>query len=303
MKKGISNLPASINARLWNIAQKEGKLFQEVLQYYALERFLYRLSKSQHAPQFVLKGGLIFFGWRIELRRSTIDIDLAGQTVSSVNDMIQVIKEICDLPVQPDGMRFSAPTVQGEQIREQARYQGVRIRFTGFLGMARVAMRVDVGFQDEVVPKEIHLEYPTILDFPAPTLLGYTPESSIAEKLQIMAVLGSVNSRMKDYYDIWLLMQEVEFKGTVLQEAIAKTFRNRGTTIPTNAIIGLSDEFGRRQQTQWSAFLRRVSYPQDDIGDFPKVLKEIREFVQPVFEAARVGKPFRKTWKADRGWH
>jgi len=205
--------------------------FQELLQYYAMERFLYRLSKSPHSARFVLKGALMLRVWDAPMARPTKDIDLLGRLENSLENLSTVVREVCAVDVEPDGLVFRPPTVKSERIREDADYQGVRIRFEGSLGTARIAMQLDVGIGDVMVPGPVDIVYPTLLDFPAPRLKGYPRETAIAEKFEAMIKLGTLNSRMKDFYDIWLLSRQFDFDGPTLAQAVTATFANRGTAL------------------------------------------------------------------------
>ena len=197
------NLAASVHQRLLNHARAEGRPFNEVLQYFALERFLYRLGCSPQREQFVLKGALMFTAWQSPFTRPTRDIDLLGRLDNSIEQVVSAIQAICQEPVdEEDGLRFDIESITGERIIEAADYAGVRIRFIAYLGTARIHMQIDVGFGDPLVPGPSPVQLPTILDFPPPELQGYSRESAIAEKLQVMFYLGEVNSRMKDFYDI-----------------------------------------------------------------------------------------------------
>ena len=204
MKKEVKNIEASIKARLKNKAQETNRPFAEVMQYYGMERFLYRFSKSKYADKFVLKGALLFAVWQIPDRRTTLDIDFLARFDNEVATIERVMKDVCDTSVDPDGLKFDPQTVKGMKIKEDADYEGVRIKFTGFLDRAEIPMQIDVGFGDIVYPKTKVIDYPVILDFPKPHLNGYPQESVISEKFEAMIKLGLLNSRMKDFYDIWL---------------------------------------------------------------------------------------------------
>ena len=169
-KQNIKNLPTSIQDRLLNKARGSDRPFNEVLQYFAIERFLYRLAQSQHAREFVLKGALLFRVWGLLAFRPTRDIDLLGNTDNEVDNLINIIREVCKGNVQNDGMFFDPETVIGERIKEDADYEGVRIRFVGLLGTMRVHLQIDVGFADAVSPKPVKIKYPVILPFPEPEL-------------------------------------------------------------------------------------------------------------------------------------
>ncbi|MCK5215256.1 MAG: nucleotidyl transferase AbiEii/AbiGii toxin family protein [Candidatus Omnitrophica bacterium] len=232
MKKEIKNIEASVKAQLKNKAKETNCPFAEVLQYYGMERFLYRFSKSKYADKFVLKGALLFAVWQIPERRTTLDIDFLGRFDNQVAAIEAVIKDACNIPAGPDGIKFDSTAVQGRKIKEDADYEGVRVKFTGFLDRAQIPMQIDVGFGDIVHPKIRVIDYPVILDFSKPHLNGYPQESVISEKFEAMIKLGLLNSRMKDYYDIRLMMRQFEFKGANLIEAIRKTFKHRKTDIP-----------------------------------------------------------------------
>lgn len=184
------DVAASVRQRLLNYARAEEHPFNEVLQYFALERFLYRLGRSPHRLDFVLKGALMFTVWRSPFSRPTRDIDLLGCLDNSIEHIVSVIQAICQEPAPQDGLRFDAESVVAARIIETANYEGVRVRFTGHLGTARIPMRIDIGFGDPVVPGPSIVHLPTILDLPSPELQGYSRESAIAEKLQTMIRMG-----------------------------------------------------------------------------------------------------------------
>jgi len=286
------NVTASVHQRLLNHARAEGRPFNEVLQYFALERFLYRLGRSPYRRQFVLKGALMFTAWQSPFSRPTRDIDLLGYLDNSVERAVSAIQAVCQEPVPGDGLRFDAESVAGERTIEAANYEGVRVRFLAYLGNARIPMQIDIGFGDAVVPGPSLVRLPSILDFPPPELQGYSRESIIAEKLQAMVYLGAINSRMKDFYDIWLLATCFDFEGTILARAISETFHRRRTAFPT-APVAFSDTFAqdREKQAQWVAFIRR-----HHIGDSPTTLHEavqlIAAFLQPAIHALSAGQPF-----------
>ncbi len=301
MSKPVQNLPASIQDRLLNQARLSGRSLNELLQYYAIERFLYRLSRSEHAGQFVLKGALLFRLWGLASFRPTRDIDLLGQTSNEVENLVEIVREVCGQDVQEDGLLFDPATVTGERIKEDADYKGVRVRFSGLLGKARVHLQIDVGFADVVSPAPMVKIYPVILPMPAPELRSYPPETVVAEKAQAMVFLGSVNSRMKDFYDIWILAGKFEFKGAELQEAIRLTFKHRDTDIPSGEPVAFSTQFAQDKRNQWRAFLK-TSAIADAPDPFDIILMRLKEFIIPVFESTHTGQRFEKTWKGCGPW-
>jgi hypothetical protein len=283
VKQAAKNVAASVRQRLLNRARAEGRPFGEVLQYFAMERFLYRLAKSRHAQQFVLKGALMLKVWNASKMRSTMDIDLLGRADNDVEAMNGVVREICETPVEiDDGLIFDTGSLSGERITEAAEYQGVRLRFEATLGVAKVPMQVDVGFGDIVSPAIAPITYPTILDLPAPQLLAYTQESAIAEKFEAMVKLGELNSRMKDFFDIWAMSSEFDFDGSKLRAAIAATFRRRGTPIPSGIPTALTDDFASnaQKQIQWRGFARRIRLA--GLPSLLEVISRLRGFLIPV---------------------
>jgi hypothetical protein len=215
------DLAASIRQRLLDRARAEGRPFQELLQYYAMERFLYRLSQSPHRDRFILKGALLLTAWRSPESRPTKDIDLEGRTSNDPEEIMAMIREICGANPGDDGIHFDPASVVAERITEDAEYEGIRVRFRASLAKARITMQVDVAFGDTIVPGPVELEYPTILDLPAPVLPSYPKESVVAEKLEAITVLGMLNSRLKDYFDLWLLSRLYAFDGDVLAQAVS----------------------------------------------------------------------------------
>ena len=300
-KPPIKNLPASIKDRLLNQARLSGRPFNELLQYYAIERFLYRLCQSKHAGQFVLKGALLFRLWGLPAFRPTRDIDLLGYTRNEVKNLVVIVQDICRQVVQEDGLLFDLDTVTGERIKEDADYEGVRVRFSGLMGKARVHLQIDVGFTDIVSPAPILKSYPVILPMPAPELHSYPPEAVVAEKLQIMVYLGTINSRMKDFYDAWILANQFDFEGDALQKAIHLTFEHRNTGIPASQPVAFSAQFAREKQSQWRAFLT-TSAIMDVPDQLELILTCLQEFILPIFQSSHAGRKFGKKWKAGGPW-
>lgn len=293
---------ASIRQRLLNKARESGRPFNEVLHYYGMERFLYRLSKTPHAKNFVLKGALMFNVWRGPLSRSTMDIDLLGHLANDMENIIAALRQVCTQEVEPDGLIFDPDSVVGERIIEGASYEGIRVRLRGGLGTALVVIQVDIAFGDIIVPFAVPSDYPTILDLPIPLVQGYSKESVIAEKFQIMVKLGILNSRLKDFFDIWLLSIEFAFDGETLASAIKETFRNRRTEIPSRP-VALMTAFAQDtdKQSQWRGFRRR-NLLEDSPENLAEVVAYISIFLGPVTQAIRLGRAFRGTWKDPGPW-
>lgn len=299
MNKGEPNLAASVRQKIKNHAVKDKRPFAELLQYYAMERFLYRLTQSEHANSFILKGALMLRVWQSAEIRPTMDIDMLGKTSNEIDSICAQVHDIISVEID-DGLVFDPATIRGEKIKEDADYEGVRVRFIGTLENARVNMQIDVGFGDIIHPEPAEAEFPTLLDSPAPRLLCYSRESVIAEKFEAMIKLGELNSRMKDFYDIWLLSKQFEFDGTQLAEAIRLTFNNRETVIP-EVITAFTDEFIKIKDKQWTAFHKRLG--QDHVpDDFAEIVAGIETFIQPVATALFTGEEFIQKWSPSNEW-
>jgi len=257
MNPDIKNLAASVRGRLQNNAEETQRVFAEVLQYYGMERFLYRLSKSKYSDAFILKGALMFTAWQMPERRTTLDIDFLARHADEIEKMEGAIKDICTVEVPADGLIFKPDSVKGRIIKEDAEYAGVRIKLMGYLERSRIPMQIDFGFGDVIYPSAQRIRYPVILDFPAPELKGYTPESMVSEKFEAMIKLGDFNSRMKDFYDIWSMMKQFDFEGKALVQAIEKTFRHRKTPLPESVPFlspGIYDK-DSVNNARWKVFL------------------------------------------------
>ncbi len=296
------NLPASVRQRLLNRAKKEGKPFNQLLQHFALVRFLYRLGHSANKQQFILKGGLMFALWQAPLRRPTRDIDLLGRLSNSVSHVVSVIETICQEPVPDDGLIFDTEKISGKQITEGANYQGVQVTLPAYLGTARIPIRIDVGFGDQLVPGPVAMSFPTLLNSPSPELLAYSRESAIAEKFQAMVFLEETNSRIKDFYDIWLLATHSEFDGLILSEAIEGTFRWRGTALELNP-VAFDHSFTKdsQKQTQWAKFVTRNKF-EGPPTTLAEAVSLIAALLQPPVQALLTGERFDKQWVPGGPW-
>lgn len=296
----LKNVPASVRQRLLNKARADNRSFNELLQYYAMERFLYRLSMSRHSERFILKGALMLRVWHSPEIRPTMDIDMLGVTSNAEAEIVAQFAEMLSMEVEPGGLIFDPQTISTEQITEDADYRGIRVRFQGLLDTARVNMQIDIGFGDVVHPRPQVLELPTMLADSGPRLLCYSRESAIAEKLEAMVKLRELNSRMKDFYDIWLLSRQFDFEGTVLSEAIRQTFARRGTDL-SGEIVAFSESFAIEKQVQWTAFRRRLR--SDAVpAEFGEVTVAVSGFLAPVVEAIQSGSEFARRWTPTGPW-
>lgn len=279
MPRDIHDLGASIRARLQNISREKGQSFDLVLTRYALERLLYRLSQSAYADRFVLKGAMLLTTWFGDPHRATRDLDLLGFGDSTPHQVVATFKEIFEIAVE-DGVTFDVDALRVDRIREEVEYGGLRLRTTASISGARIAVTVDVGFGDALEPGDEVIDYPSLLDLPRPRLRAYARETVIAEKFQAMVALGRTNSRMKDFYDVWLLIQDYSFDGDRLSRAIAATFDRRGTEVPVELPDALSPAFAgdEQKQRQWNAFLGNVSlHP----GSLASVIAAVADFIMP----------------------
>ena len=299
-RRTLQNTSASAHQRLLNIARKTARPFNEVLQYFAMERFLYRLSQTEHVDSFVLKGALLFRIWGTPDSRPTRDIDFLAYLDNSPDNLAAIIRDVCAVDSVDDGLGFDPATVDAQRIKEDADYEGVRIRFRGQLGNARIHMQVDVGFGDLIHPDAVQANYPVLLDLPAPSLRIYPPETVVAEKAEAMVHLGSLNSRMKDFYDIWRMSQQFNFKGTDLCAAISRTFGRRETAVIEfdELITELLDS--ETLAMQWTAFLSKSSISGPET--FTEVLSLIGKFLSPVFSSINNDKALSQKWVPPGPW-
>jgi len=302
-RRPLVNIAQSVHQRLLTQAKDTGRPFNELLQHYAIERFLYRLGQSKHAEKLLLKGALLLRVWQIPMARPTMDIDVLGRTAGTPEALVAILRECMTLGVEDDGMRYDPESIATEAITLDADYQGWRIRFQGLLGNARVPMQVDVGIGDVVYPAPIWIDYPVLLDQPVPHLLAYTPENAIAEKYQAMVELDMANSRMKDFHDIWTLASNLDFEGERLSEAIRKTFERRKTDLPKSVPTAFTPRFyeDKSKQTQWQTFLNKGPAIKDGLS-LTDVTTALRSFLMPPTEALVSGEAFRMHWGHDKKW-
>lgn len=279
MAKEIKNLGASVRARLLKLSKESGQSFDLVLTRFALERLLYRLSRSPHVDRFVLKGAMLMMSWFHDPHRGTRDLDLLGFGDPSEEAILATFREILSLDVE-DGVQFDGATLRVDRIREEMEYGGLRLRTLAAVGGARINLTIDIGFGDALEPGAEVVDYPVMLDLPAPKLRAYARETVIAEKFQAMVVLGRANSRMKDFYDIWVMSRSFSFDDDRLARAIAATFNRRETPIPDEVPDALTPAFAADEQKrrQWRAFIEGLAI---DPGELESINKELIAFLMP----------------------
>lgn len=279
MAKEVKNIGASVRARLLQLAKASGQSFDLVLTRFALERLLFRLSQSAHADRFVLKGAMLMMSWFEDPHRGTRDLDLLGFGDPEPEAMLATFRDILALN-DDDGVEFDVDALRVDRIREELEYGGLRLRTTASISGARINLTIDIGFGDAMEPGAEMLDYPSMLAFPAPRLRAYARETVIAEKFQAMVALGRANSRMKDFYDIWILSKSFDFAGDRLARAIAATFARRKTAIPVDLPDALTPAFANdeQKQRQWNAFVRDVSA---NPGGLEDVVANLADFLMP----------------------
>ncbi|MBN2103505.1 nucleotidyl transferase AbiEii/AbiGii toxin family protein [bacterium] len=285
--KEPKNLPASVRQQLLNISRETDTNYQLLLIRYAIERLLYRLSISPYQEQFILKGAMLFAIWSGIPQRGTRDLDLLAYGENNPDAIRAMMHSIIQQPVDNDGLIFDENSIRIDEIREPDAYNGYRIRLKVLLEKAEIPVQVDLGFGDAVTPEAQLIDYPGLLHFPATHLRAYTPETVIAEKLQAIVNLGIANSRIKDYYDLFVILDHFNLSSKGLALAIQATFQRRTTNIPTDIPSGLSNEFAQdtQKQSQWRQFLRRQQLDAFT-EDLPVIVHRLRETLMPVFGLA-----------------
>lgn len=301
-RKKPANIAASVNARLKRLARERGDDVQLVLTRYANERLLYRLAQSPHANNFILKGAALFTVWTGRPHRATRDVDLLGFGDASEARLLEVFADVLALDVPDDGVIFDLPSMTATTIREEQSYGGIRIVFAAHVASARLQLQVDIGFGDAITPQSAVVDFPTLLEFPAPRLRAYPRETVVAEKLEAMVQLSIDNSRMKDFYDVAVLSRDFDFDGTLLCQAIRATFERRGTPIPTTTPIALTSAFAEDQTKlkQWSGFVKRAGVT--DMGSLAEAVQAGTLFLAEPLRAIAHSEQFASRWPAAGPW-
>lgn len=301
MEREVKNKAASVRAKLMNIARAEKIDFDFLLLRYFQERFLYRLAISEFSDRFILKGGLLLICLKMPKSRPTKDIDFLAKEIK--NDPVEleyIFKSITAISCN-DGVKFISSSLISEQIKENVDYEGIRIKIDATLGQARKKLQMDIGFGDVIIPRAMRMEFPTLLEEKPPRIKVYSIESIISEKFEAMVKLAMVNSRMKDFYDIYTLSVSYNFQGDRLKKAIESTFYRRKTSIPDNPLIfRLKFHRDEEKQRQWSAFLRKLRL-QDVNQDFNEIIERITSFLKPIVVSIKDKNKENKIWDAIAG--
>lgn len=297
------NVGASVYQRLRNLSKERGLDMPGLLRRYAQERLLYRLSISEHADAFCIKGGVLLSAYNAgELLRPTEDVDFNGfDREADINDLDEALRDILAVQVDDDGVIFDVGSMKVEKDRTGI-IPGGKISLKALVHTAEVLVRVDVGFGNPVNPDVRLIEMPTLLggSAPRPVVLAYPLETVIAEKLHAMVQFGFANTRVKDYFDIWMLSRLHEFEGEALTKAVFETFAVQEREIPPAEIDGLTQDFAEDAEEMWNSFLKRVDAKTRIL--FPEVVSELSDMLHPVTEAARIGEIFHGTWRPGEGW-
>ncbi len=301
--KVIKNIPSSVRQRLLNKSKERREDFNYSLTRYALERLLFRVGRSEYSRQFILKGASLFFVWGGNVHRPTMDMDFLSTVVSEPTRLEEIFKEICNISCEEDGILFSSDSVKANEIRENNIYGGLRVMITAYLDNARISLQVDVGFGDSVTPPPLLAKYPTILELSAPEIKVYQKETMVAEKFEAMVTLGMANSRMKDFYDIWALANNLEFRGSVLSLAIKKTFERRkiGPLASTPTCFNSQFYENTMKQTQWKAFINKMDL-KNEAPPLSTVVRTIASFLMPPTLAVATNKSFELNWPPKGPW-
>ena len=300
----LKGVAASVRQRLLNRARERGEEYQLLLERYVQERFLYRLEQSRYGGEFVLKGATLFIVWQGERHRVTRDLDLLGKGTPTAERLEERIAVACHTDVEDDGVRFLRDTVEVGPIREDQEYEGLRARVEARIGSARIRLQIDVGFGDAVWPEPRPEVFPVLLDdFEAPRPRVYPKEPVVAEKFQAMVDLGMANSRMKDFYDVWVLSNRFAFDGATLAEAMRRTFERRRTSLPTAPPLALTKEFAgdAMKERQWIAFTRKGRLQVSNLT-LDEVITRIRPFLMEPVQALTEDKNFDLEWPQRGPW-
>ncbi|MBZ5631451.1 MAG: nucleotidyl transferase AbiEii/AbiGii toxin family protein [Acidobacteriia bacterium] len=298
MTKPIVNMAASVRERLLNLARERKEDFGLVLTKYGLERVLYRISRSKHREEFVLKGALLFELWTEQRYRPTRDADFLALGQNRPERFVEIFRETCEIKVEDDGLRFDAATITAERITEDADYEGIRVRFVGYLENARIPIQIDLGFGDVITPAPVETELSSLLDGPKAKLLTYPRESVVAEKFEAMVSLGLANSRMKDFHDVRSLGHDFAFEGGSLSDAIKKTLARRETALPAGIPLVFTAEFfnDADKKKQWAAFCNKNRNYVPEIS-LEQVCGEISSFLLPLVNGLNGKGPVPKKWE------
>lgn len=294
---------AELRTALLRAGRARDEDFQVTLAHFAVERLIHRLSHTRHAESFILKGAMLLGVWTSAPHRATRDVDFLGFGSPAPEALADVFREIARTDSENDAVEFDSASVRAEEIREDARYDGVRVRLEAHFGGARIPVQVDIGFGDAVTPAAPWIEYPSLIGLPTGRIRGYTRESVVSEKLEAMISLGLLNSRMKDFYDVWLLARDFEFEGASLARAVQATFERRGTPLPEMIPPAFGESFtdASDKRQLWARFLERSAASEPHLS-LATAVSVVRDFVWPVLDALREARPAPGYWPGGGPW-
>ncbi len=299
----LKNVGASVRARLTDYARQRDENAQLVMLRFAIERLIYRLAQSGYRDHFILKGAMLFSLWASVPYRSTGDLDLLGQGDPAPDRMAGIFKALCELAAPDDGVVYDPGSVRAVSTRDDEDYPGVRITLTATIANARLPIQIDIGFGDAVTPAASEVTYPSLLDFPKAVVKAYPPETVVAEKLEALVTLGVRNTRMKDFFDLWVIAKTFTFDGTTLAAAVAATFARRQTPLAAETPFALTEAFyaDPSKNAQWKAFLERTAIAIPP-APFPELVTLIATFVSPLMEATATSAMAAMTWPQGGPW-
>ena len=292
-----SNIEHSIRQKLLNLSISKDVDYNIVLIWYGLERFLYRLSKSRYSDQFILKGAMLFATWAKQPLRPTKDLDLMAYGDASVEYLTKVFTEICRIETD-DGIMFDINNMEINEIREDQEYDGQRVKLLAKLGNAKIRLQIDIGFGDAVTPAPTKIQYPALLESSAVSIKAYPKETVVAEKLHTMIIRGIANSRMKDFYDLWIMSRQFDFDGSLLTEAIAATFVRRKTPLPDDLPVAFSEDFSSDTaiSQRWKSFINKLKHSADT-PPLNQIINELKVFLMMPLEYAKSKQLLKKRWQ------
>jgi hypothetical protein len=301
--KALADPAVSIRARLLNHAKQHGDDYNRILTRYAIERLLYRLTLTEAAQRYVLKGAMLFVTWPEHMFRPTGDLDLLGEGNPDPASLAELFGRICQVEVKEDGIVFDPGSIKVEPVREADKYQGATLLMNATLAGARIRVLVDIGFGDHVYPAPTRRTFPNLLaDMPAASILMYPPETVVAEKFQAMVSLGEANTRIKDFHDIWVTTKTFPFDLANVVEAVGGTLKRRETPFPTETPVALTDSFAKISNDRglWTGFLRR-NPPTIEPPPFPEVQGALRRFFGPIIDSLTAPEAAKGQWDPDAG--
>lgn len=289
----------SVKDRLKLQAREDGRTMQDELVTYGLERTIYRLSISEYAEHFTLKGGIFLYAlFKGNFARATMDIDLLAQHISNdAREMKKIFARIFAIECD-DALRFDLDSLNVINITEFKQYHGVNISITAYLDRTKVPVSIDIGFGDIIYPERIKMNFPVLLDMESPQVYAYSIYSAIAEKFEAFVSLGLANGRYKDFYDIYVLSSNYHLDGIKLYNAIKETFAHRGTGFDDIVAFDPSFTEDSVRQNRWNAFIRKKKAMVQ--VDFAEAIERSRVLLMPVADKINQNNVFNLHWNKDK---